>query len=106
MLRPSVSDSRTAGRASPRIFPGSGKLSDFGGRLRIGVHFAQGEIPKDESQTLFEMLLHLLHDGIGASAVWALVVAVLHQRDLSILGTLRVVFRRHRDFQCRHGYLA
>lgn len=49
------------------------------------------------------MLLHALHDGVGAAAVRTLVVSILDERDRGVRIALSVIFRTNGSFELGHG---
>src|ERR1700678_3430477 len=69
------------------------------------MHFGQRKIAEDETQLLAEMFLDFLHDGIGASAIGALVVAILDERDGCGCVTLNVIGWADGNFQRAHDVL-
>ena len=66
-------------------------LGGFGGVFGVGMHVAQWKIAKDEAQSLTQLLLNCLHDGIRFAAVGTFVVAVFNQRDGRVNRPLNVV---------------
>src|SRR5512143_3748839 len=60
------------------------------------MHLGKREVPEHESKLTGQRLLQALHDGIGGSAVRALVVAVFNQGQWRVGGPFGVVM-------CRNG---
>jgi hypothetical protein len=56
-------------------------LRRFRGDLRMRMDLAEWEMSKYESKPISELALDLLDRPVRRSRVWALVVAVLHERD-------------------------
>ena len=71
----------------------------------MGMDFSQREISKREPQVFTELLLKHFGDRVCMSAVRTFVVAVFHQCDRSVSGTLGVIVRTDRHFQVRHNSL-
>jgi hypothetical protein len=56
-------------------------LCRFRGDLRMWMDLAEWEMPKYESKPISELALDLLDRPVCRSRIWALVVAILHERD-------------------------
>jgi hypothetical protein len=55
------------------------------------VKLSERKVAKDEAQIVSKPLLEVLHHRIGGTAVGALVVAVLDERDRCIRRALRMI---------------
>src|SRR5260370_11972802 len=80
----------------------SGELGSLGCGFRLQVNLGQREVPEHKSELLVEVSLHGLDDRVSASAVRALVISVLHQRDRSVLIALDVIICCDWYFQRGH----
>ena len=65
----------------PESSLGGGSLRGLGRVLGVRMALAQREVPKHESQLRTKTALDFLDDGVRPPAMWALVVAVLDERD-------------------------
>src|SRR5437868_14730142 len=78
------------------------------GRLRradrVRMDLREREVAEDESQVVAQRLLEALDDAVGAPAVRALVVAVLHQRDGRAGASLDVIARAHLGPEMAHRF--
>src|SRR5688500_14577928 len=81
----------------------SRRLGRFSRVLGVRVNLSEREVAKDESQPLAELPLCGLHDRVGHSAVWALVVTVFDERDRRIVGTSGVVVLADGRGERAHG---
>src|ERR1700676_3922940 len=86
----------------PELALGACKLRHFGGSFGGRVHFAQGKIAKHQPQAFSKVLLNLLDNEIGLSAIRTLVIAVLHQGHVRGFRALDVVFDSDRYLKCGH----
>src|SRR6202034_2481068 len=69
------------------------------------MHLAQGKIAKHKPEAFSKLLLNLVDDGVGVSAMWALVVSVLHHSHLRAFKTSDVVFDSDGHLKCGHNLL-
>src|ERR1700745_1243765 len=68
----------------PELAVRCGKLSGFGGGLRMGMYFSQREVSKREPQPFPEPLLKRFDDRVCMSTVRTFVVAIFDQCDRSV----------------------
>ena len=62
----------------------------------LGMGFAEGEIPESEFQFFSQFGLDTFNDRVGATAMGALVIAILHQFQRGMDVTLKMIFIRER----------
>jgi hypothetical protein len=87
----------------PEFALGAGEFGGFSGGLGVRMALRQRKIAEDKEQALAEVLLDALDDGIGAAAVRALVISILHERDRREGIALSVIFRADGSFELGHG---
>src|SRR6266404_9543125 len=78
------------------------RLGGFRSLLGTRMHRREREVAKDKTQLIAEPLLQFFHDGIGFTAIRALVIAVFHERNRGGCRSLNVIAFPHRDRQPGH----
>jgi hypothetical protein len=88
----------------PKLAVKGGEFGNFGGALRPLVKLAHGKIAENKTEAIAEVGLDSFHDWIGCTAVWALIVAILHQGALRGWIALGVIVGTHRNSQPAHDF--
>src|SRR5712671_2086656 len=77
-------------------------FSRLGRLLGVLMYLRQREVTKDKAQPISELPLELLHDGIGLTAIRALIVAVFYEGDGCGHRPLNVIAFASRESKVAH----
>jgi hypothetical protein len=87
----------------PELALGGGGFGRLGRVLRVRVRVGARGVTEHEAKSVAEVPLELLHDGVRATAVVALEVAVFDQRDRRRFRPARVIARGDRTLERDDG---
>src|SRR5262249_19349950 len=83
----------------PELPLGAGCLSCFCRMLRVWVRGAERKVAEDKAQPVTQAALRGLDDRGGHAAIWALVIAVVHQAEWRVRKPLGMVALAYREGQ-------
>src|SRR5258706_15882947 len=86
----------------PELTLRSGELCRLRRSLGLGMNFVQWKVAEHKTQSLAKVFLHVLDDGVSASTMRTLVVAVLDERARRFDVALNVILGTNRNFERRH----